>query len=219
MHSRPARCHATRHYQQNGTFGEGAMNSDYIIHPSAASPVLRTKLTALSNMARPQKRFRGVRQRHWGSWVSEIRHPLLKTRIWLGTFETAYDAARAYDEAARLMCGAVAKTNFSHGPNGSSPVKCKYLSATLHAKLHRFNLQSVQAAQPTDSGMPLRKPSSPSVSVANSRSPSEGSFVEVNPALVGENVEVSCLEECHVEQMIEELLDSNLSMELCFTAL
>lgn len=117
------------------------------------------------------------------------------------------------------MCGAMAKTNFSHGPNGSSPAKCKYLSETLTAKLHRFNLLSVQAAQPTDSGTQPRKPSSPSVSVANSSSASEGSFVEVRPALVEENVEVSCLEERHVEQMIEELLDSDLSMELCFTAL
>ncbi|KAK6140699.1 hypothetical protein DH2020_025551 [Rehmannia glutinosa] len=59
------------------------------------------------------KKFRGVRQRQWGSWVSEIRHPLLKKRIWLGTFETAEAAARAYDQAAILMSGQNAKTNFS----------------------------------------------------------------------------------------------------------
>ncbi|KAL6502079.1 hypothetical protein OROGR_027212 [Orobanche gracilis] len=59
------------------------------------------------------KKFRGVRQRQWGSWVSEIRHPLLKKRIWLGTFETAEAAAKAYDQAAILMSGQNAKTNFS----------------------------------------------------------------------------------------------------------
>ncbi|XP_052182862.1 ethylene-responsive transcription factor WIN1-like [Diospyros lotus] len=58
------------------------------------------------------KKFRGVRQRHWGSWVSEIRHPLLKRRIWLGTFDTAEDAAKAYDQASILMNGRNAKTNF-----------------------------------------------------------------------------------------------------------
>ncbi|WVZ87503.1 hypothetical protein U9M48_034132 [Paspalum notatum var. saurae] len=80
------------------------------------------------------QRFRGVRQRHWGSWVSEIRHPLLKTRIWLGTYETAEDAARAYDEAARLMSGPAARTNFppnSAGGGGGT------LSPTLRAKLEK----------------------------------------------------------------------------------
>ncbi|XP_021736594.1 ethylene-responsive transcription factor WIN1-like [Chenopodium quinoa] len=58
------------------------------------------------------KKFRGVRQRHWGAWVAEIRHPLLKRRIWLGTFKSAEEAARTYDEAAVLMSGRKAKTNF-----------------------------------------------------------------------------------------------------------
>ncbi|CAM8914568.1 unnamed protein product [Rhodiola kirilowii] len=63
-------------------------------------------------MVNGNKKFRGVRQRHWGSWVSEIRHPLLKRRVWLGTFETAEEAARAYDQASVLMSGRNAKTNF-----------------------------------------------------------------------------------------------------------
>lgn len=94
-------------------------------------------------MGRPQ-RYRGVRQRHWGSWVSEIRHPLLKTRVWLGTFETAEDAAHAYDEAARLMCGVRARTNFPYDPNASKRPNSQMLSATLSAKLHRWYLHSQQ---------------------------------------------------------------------------
>ncbi|TVU16410.1 hypothetical protein EJB05_39970 [Eragrostis curvula] len=85
-------------------------------------------------MPKLQQKFKGVRQRHWGSWVSEIRHPLLKTRIWLGTYETAEDAARAYDEAARLMSGPAARTNFPSTSGGSGG---GVLSPALRAKLEK----------------------------------------------------------------------------------
>uniref|UniRef100_A0A0D6QTQ8 AP2/ERF domain-containing protein n=1 Tax=Araucaria cunninghamii TaxID=56994 RepID=A0A0D6QTQ8_ARACU len=119
------------------------------------------------------RQYKGIRMRKWGKWVSEVRLPNSRDKIWLGSYDTAEQAACAYDAAVYCLRGSKTKFNF---PNSIPAIPSA-------SSLSREQIQVAAAKYALDQIPSNSNPNNKSVSTEETVSPSKSSSVsEIEPS-------------------------------------
>ncbi|KAB1994736.1 hypothetical protein ES319_D13G117800v1 [Gossypium barbadense] len=163
-------------------------------------------------------KFVGVRQRPSGRWVAEIKNTTHKIRMWLGTFETAEEAARAYDEAACLLHGSNTRTNFITQAPSDSPLAYR-IRNLLNSKKggEQQHHQSVVASAAPSTSATISFSPMPSPSTSSSGCSSNGGLSNGNLSVSGTVQDTQLFDDAYRPDMRSWRRESGFDTDFTYT--